>query len=412
MNATGKATCAAVLALASVAAAGQTPSLKTLYEQHRWFELREALKHNKGPALYIGAVASASNDIKRAEKYLHQAIELAPTSDEAAEAHEMLGYIYARSSRNREALQQLNSILKIRPGRADVENVRAIYAAFSQHPNQSVRRSRPTTLQADISKDSVVLPITVKGKTVHWFLDTDFNLSAMSESEAQLLGITVDSSSAQAGDLAGGTTRVRVRIAVVDELAIGDVHLRNVSFLIVPDSQSPMDGLPAGSRGLIGFPVAFALQSIGWKSDGTFEIGFAAGRPRNSDANLFLDGLAAVTRVQWAGKELDFILDTGNQTGTELWERFAVDFAPLLKQSGTRGRRTLTEVTGSHEWETTVLPELRLRVGGLDTSLRSVAVFRKPVGDDFHHGLLGMDVLSQAREVRIDFQSMTLRLVP
>src|SRR5215831_9443042 len=107
MNAISKATCVVVLAVANVAAAGQTPSLKTLYEQHRWFELREALKHSKGvPALYMGAVASASNDTKRAEKYLKQAIELAPTPDDAVEAYEILGYIYARSSRYREVLQQ------------------------------------------------------------------------------------------------------------------------------------------------------------------------------------------------------------------------------------------------------------------------------------------------------------------
>jgi len=119
-----------------------------------------------------------------------------------------------------------------------------------------------------------------------------------------------------------------------------------------------------------------------------------------------------VTRVHCAGKELDFILDTGNQTGTQLWKRFAEDFAPLLKQSGTRGRQTVTQVGGSHEWETIVLPQIKLRVGGLDTILQPASVFSKPVGDDFHHGLLGMDVLSQAREVRIDFQSMTLQLRP
>jgi hypothetical protein len=61
---------------------------------------------------------------------------------------------------------------------------------------------------------------------------------------------------------------------------------------------------------------------------------------------------------------------------------------------------------------TIALPEIQLRVGGLHTTIRPAQVFAKPVGDGFHHGLLGMDVLSQAREVSIDFRSMMLELLP
>jgi hypothetical protein len=61
---------------------------------------------------------------------------------------------------------------------------------------------------------------------------------------------------------------------------------------------------------------------------------------------------------------------------------------------------------------TIALPEIQLGVGGLHTTIRPAQVFAKPVGDDFHHGLLGMDVLSQAREVSIDFRSMMLELLP
>jgi hypothetical protein len=406
-----KTTLVWVLVLAGWATAGETATLKKLYEQHRWFELRDAVKsHKDAPALYLGAVASAFNDVKGAEKYLNRAIELALNSDDAAEAHEMLGYIYARSGRYHEVVQQLDLMRKIRPGRTDVENVRTIYAAFSQHPDQSVARYRPTLLHADVSKEGVVLPVSIHGKTVHWLLDTDFNLPAMSESEARLLGVAVDEVSAQAVDSAGGATKVRT--AVVDELAIGDMHLRNVSFLIVPDSQPPMDGLPPGSRGLVGFPIAFALRSIGWKSDGTFEIGFAPSRHTSSERNLFFDGVSPVTRVKCEGKELDFILDTGNLAGTQLWSRFASDFATLMKQRGTKGTKTVTEVGGSNEREITLLPEIQLRVGGLTTTLRPAPVFSKPVGDDFHHGLLGMDVFSQARDVRIDFRSMIFQLRP
>jgi hypothetical protein len=116
--------------------------------------------------------------------------------------------------------------------------------------------------------------------------------------------------------------------------------------------------------------------------------------------------------VQLQRKTLDFALDTGNGAGTQLWSRFSEDFASLLKERGTKSTKKVTQVGGSKEREVIALPELRLVVGGLDTVLKPAQVFSRPVGDDSLYGLLGMDVLSQAREVRVDFRSMTILLLP
>ena len=43
---------------------------------------------------------------------------------------------------------------------------------------------------------------------------------------------------------------------------------------------------------------------------------------------------------------------------------------------------------------------------------RPARVYSKPVGDEFRYGHLGMDVLSEAREVRLDFASMTFDMLP
>jgi hypothetical protein len=43
---------------------------------------------------------------------------------------------------------------------------------------------------------------------------------------------------------------------------------------------------------------------------------------------------------------------------------------------------------------------------------RPACVYSKPVGDEFHYGHLGTDVLSQAREVRLDLASVTFDILP
>jgi hypothetical protein len=399
-----------VLLIAGSATAREAPALKLLYDQHRWFELREAIKNQEAPSLYKGVVASAFNDTKAAEKYLYQTISREPNSDCAEDAHEKLADLYIRLGRYHEAVQQLDQALRIKPASADIVNARAIFTAWSRHRDQSTEGLKSISIRADVSNHGVKLPVSIHGKTVHWLLDTGANLSVMSESEARMLGTAIDESPANVSDSAGGTTKIRT--AVVDDLAIGGVHLRSVGFLVLPDSQEPMSDLPAGERGIIGIPVVVALQSIRWSADGTFEIqpgSHGSGKLAN---NLSFDALSPVTRVQFEGKELDCILDSGADAGSQLWTRFANDFAPLLKERGKKSKQQITMVGGSNARETIALPEIELLVGGLNTTLRPAQVFSKPIGDEFHHGLLGMDVLSQARRVSIDFRAMTLELLP
>jgi hypothetical protein len=124
--------------------------------------------------------------------------------------------------------------------------------------------------------------------------------------------------------------------------------------------------------------------------------------------NLRYDGLHIVTKVDVNGKTLEFLLDTGNQAGTQLWERFGKDFDSLVKERGRKGSARVTQMGGATDRDIIVIPGLQLKVGGKDTTLPEGKLFSRPVGDDRFHGLLGMDVLSQATEVTIDFRSMTL----
>ena len=82
----------------------------------------------------------------------------------------------------------------------------------------------------------------------------------------------------------------------------------------------------------------------------------------------------------------------------------------LLAAQGGKGTVRVTQFGGSYERDVIVLPELALRIGGLETWLKPANVFSRPVGDDRWHGNLGMDVLTQAKTVTIDFRSMSIGL--
>ena len=80
------AICACALILVAVAAVADQTDLKSLYDEHRWFELRDAIQSQNAPPLYKGAVASAFNDTKAAEKYFNEVIRLSPISATAGDA--------------------------------------------------------------------------------------------------------------------------------------------------------------------------------------------------------------------------------------------------------------------------------------------------------------------------------------
>jgi hypothetical protein len=383
----------------------QATSPQELYEQHRWFELRDAVAGKSAPALYLGAVASAFNRPADAERYLDRAVREASTPETANDAREALMNLYMRLGRSSDMVRVLDDALAAAPSRSDLRNARQAFESFRRLPDQTARLGRYQPFRCEVTTRGIVLPAVINGKAVEWLLDTGFSHAAMSESEARMLGISVQSATARAGDLAGGTATMRT--AVAERVAIGDSELRHVPVLVFPDSQPPFNEHAPGKRGAIGLPVALALQGILWKKDGTCQVGTNPTGTAPADGNLAFDGVTPVIRVQHSRKPLEFVLDTGNQAGTQLWERFARDF-PELASAGSKSTRVVHQIGGAVEREILAIPELHLRIGGFDSVLRPANIYSKPVGNSLQHGNLGMDILSQAAEVMIDFRTMSL----
>jgi len=132
--------------------------------------------------------------------------------------------------------------------------------------------------------------VSVHERALNWIVDTGANISVISESEAQMLGLTVGNEKAVFNDLNGGSAAMRT--TVIDRLTIAEIEVRNVPFLVVPDSQPPFNDLLPGKRGVFGFTFLATLKSIGWTSDGSFEIGFHSVPNKNKQAPIWFDGLS------------------------------------------------------------------------------------------------------------------------
>jgi len=382
--------------------------MRTLYDGHRWFELREAIAGRTVDPLYEGAVASAFNDPAAAARALKRAMARAATPVQANDARGLLAIQYIRAGRSADAAPLLEAILAAAPDRDDVSQLRATYGVWRGRPNLEVAARRRASFPCTTGGRGVRIPLTVNGHHVRWQLDTGASISVLSVSEARMLGIDPQGPVGRVGDFAGGQASAQTGVA--RRVVLGGIEMRDVTMLVVPDSQPPWTDAESGTRGAIGLPMVLAIGSIQWTSAGTCTVPATDGDRHQETSSLVFDWFTPVARIHWDHASLDMMLDTGNEAGTQLWARFARQFAPLLAAHGRPETRRLTQVGGSRMFEVTLISELKLRIGGIDTVLSPAIVYPPPVGNEALHGNLGLDLLRRADAVTIDFKSMAIAL--
>jgi predicted aspartyl protease len=383
-------------------------SVRSLYDAHHWFALRNLVMRGKISGFYRGAVECAFNRPKAAKEDLAAVIRNAPHSADAYEAHSLLAGLYLRSGQFRGALAEVDAMLAERPGAEDAKNVKPLFSALSQFPDQRVVQKQISTVAMHIKDGNLFVPLKINGTGASYIVDTGFSTSAVSESEAVRLGLAIHDTRTKTDSMTGAP--VSVRVAVADNLNIGYTQLANVAFLVYPDQQPPFDELPAGERGILGIPVILALETIRWTSDATFTTGWPTRAGEMEHANLCFESAFPVVQIGFRHSVLDFTVDTGAQN-TDLYQAFASTFSDLVK-SGKRESHKLTGVGGSANVDSVILPLVTLRIGGHDVLLRPAHVLlQKTSGTSgMFEGNLGMDLLNQAHAITLNFQSMTLTL--
>ena len=275
----------ALALLVATGAARQDADFATPYENHQWFELRDAAARVAAvPPFYRAAIACAFHDASRCESTVQTALATGPTTTQAYELHELLSQFYFRAGRYRRALVEVDAMLAIRPGASDVLNARPLLAVLSREEDQETVSRAPSVLAVHVSHENFPVPISINGKAAQYFFDTGANLSAMSASEAKRLGMRVDDVSTRVSNTPGEA--VGVRVATATELVVGRVHLKHVAFLVFRDDEEPFAQLPPMRRGAIGLPVLLALGSLSWGADNRFRIGTPAAAGVESNLQL------------------------------------------------------------------------------------------------------------------------------
>jgi predicted aspartyl protease len=375
---------------------------RALYESHQLFELREAVNKGGASVFYQGIVACAFNDLRQCKKKLQSVIKSAPNSTDARQARTTLAAVAFRSGRFRDALSQVDAMLKVNPEDA-VKDARPLVAALARLPNQSVIKRKASKVPLHAWSEDLAIPFTINGRPATYAFDTGNFAVTVTVSEAKRLGLKVYETDANVK-----VNGISVQVAIADQFAVGNFRFKSVAFIVFPDDQEPFSDMPEGERGIVGLPTLLAFRNFSWGSDRTFEFG-SRNQRSVSEPNVAFNEQFVMAQVEFRTTKLTFGLDTGSEASS-LGPRFAETFADLVKQYGKKDSKKSDEIGSNRKIDSVSLAEVELSIAGFPIVLRPAHILfdRSAVGCSY--GKLGMDLMKQSQRTTIDFESMTLAM--
>ncbi|MGA9967810.1 MAG: retropepsin-like aspartic protease [Terriglobales bacterium] len=235
-------------------------------------------------------------------------------------------------------------------------------------------------------------------------LDTGANLSAISFSLAQRLGLKLSNSVATSRGIAD--RKMAVHTAVIPELRLGGARLRNVAVIVVADKDLIVPELRYRIPGSIGFPVLSALGRITFFADGRLGVGEAAGSS-GGEENLFLQRLTPIVAAEVGGIERLFTIDTGAVGSfftVQYYLEHKSDFASQII-----GDFDLAGAGGVRRYPAYFAGKLNMKIGGACVVVNELPVITQTRGSsvDKFYGNVGQSILRQFKSYTFDFQNMS-----
>jgi len=380
--------------------------IRELEGAQRIFDLRRALVASEDPEtlLYRAVVTARFGQEAAAIPQLRRFLGTRPDRDMERKAHEELASALVRVSRYRDSASEYAEVLRLMPandpGRADLEEKRAICDALRDAPPQTIEFSSAATVKARLL-GSWVVPLNVNGRNSEWIFDTGANFSVVTESEAARVGLTI---LAGAGIADGSTGKKnQVRVAIGADVRVGPALLHNIAFAVIADNALSRQAPP----GILGFPAIRALGKIGISAKGMVLIE-PDSKVSPGEPNIFFDGLTPIVEAHHGSSLLQMVVDTGaGRTMLYPPSRPALSHEEIGRLRKSKARSA--GVGGTIERSLDIASELQLEMLGKQVTLKDIGLSsEQPTEYRYEDGLLGMAALGGG--FTLDFKAMRLQL--
>jgi hypothetical protein len=369
---------------------------------------------------FAGVLANREGRIPESIQLLKSVLPGIRTShpDRAAVALQALADDYIKSFQYGDAAQVYDDLLTHFSGQLGPDELKGtkddagLARILREAPAQTVTWDGAVRLKTERNPlNSMNVDLTVNGVQGPWLLDTGANLSVVSKSFAERLGLKFLPGVTQTQ---AGLTGIEnpLRVALLPTLPMGGATLHNVVALVLDDANLNINlGKQAYQiNGIIGYPVFQALRTITFLHDGEFEAGDEA-RAAGTGARMYMNQLTPIIECKVEGSDLPFSFDTG-ASSTDLLVRYYQQFHSASK--GWKRSKTMSAGAGGVvKRKIYIQPQVKIGIGDKTVTLEKVPIYTSGTGTDTNeqlYGNLGQDVVADFESFTLDFSTMTFSL--
>ena len=294
--------------------------------------------------------------------------------------------------------------------RFDEEQAMNIWQALQDAPRQEVLHAKEI-VSMPMTKDPVLglqrIPVSKGGKEYSFIFDTGAGISTIMDSMARVLGLSIYDKVPVV--IKGGITGLgtNVKLGIADKLNLGGIEVRNVLFLVFPDSALTFKTGPTSVVKvdvILGFPVIKELERITLYAD-RMEIDNRAQIRKPGPPNMAIEYLKPIIYLEYEGEELPFTFDTGADE-TVFSEVFYKKHRAIIDKTGKKDVEQYGGAGGIKAFNVMKVPSLSFGCLGTTITLKDAAVSTEVIhtGDDVYYGNVGQDVIQQFKSMTIDFK--------
>lgn len=289
---------------------------------------------------------------------------------------------------------------------SDIANTNKIWGALSNTPPQRVEPHSDILLP--IKKDAAslwTLPVSAGNWQDDFIFDTGANISTVTASVADKMKLRRFATHFDVHGFQG--TVVSTSLGIADSLHIGNMVLRNVVFMIMPDDALTFSKIQYTIHGIIGFPVIRALKEVHIYKKGTLEIPAHETALPTSASNLAIHGLFPMVQFGTEKGLYNFHFDTGAKV-TDLFDTYYAQHARYIRRKGSYKITEFESAGGKRSMEAYQLKRFKFYIGDKTAILPTVTILTKPIrsGSEMVYGNIGQDVMEQFDEMILNFESM------
>jgi hypothetical protein len=393
--------------------------LEELFRNKQFFDLRDQVAKQGNVAssemlFYRGAVANKFNRLQDSIQLLQGYLKTAKDNDKyLQDCFELLADDYVRTYQYAKAAEAFKLLLDKFKAKMDADKLVEAESSFKTWnavrtaPPQIISFAADTKIQATRDKANLLnIPVESNNQRINFVFDTGANISTITESTAKKLALKIIKA-----DISVGTStdkRVNSQIAIMPELKIGNISVKNAVFQILDDKDLAFPQINYQIDGIVGFPIIEAFRAVSISKKDVMSIK-AHLTSQRFEQNMCLDELMPIVWASFNNQRMIFAFDTGAMSST-FYPLFYKSQEAEIRKTAKQKKVILGGAGGSQEVSAYILDKPALIISGKSSQLNNIEVLTEPVNDDsrYYFGNLGQDVIKNFDQMTLDFVSMSI----